>query len=166
MFVFFDDSIEERHGWANTCHFIFVVLQRAIVPRIRRPARIPERINQRVQGLPDGDESGRVGGDEDRFLFAEQVGEDRDYCRHGRVVEQNVEEAVAHVRQVVTRVRALNLQAAIRHRFAHWCLDLADDLKDEGLEQVGQPLLVFSVCLDVFDELFDDLDVLVVIVVR
>ena len=64
------------------------------------------------------------------------MGKDGDYGRYGRVSEQNVEETIAHVGQVIARVRALNLEAAVVDRFTHWCVDLANDLEDESFEEV------------------------------
>ena len=55
VFVFFDDSVEEGHGWADPGHLVLVVFDCPVVPRVGGPTRVAERVDQRVQGLPDRD---------------------------------------------------------------------------------------------------------------
>ena len=56
----FDYAVEERHHrWANTGHFILIILF-TIVTGIRSSTCISERIDQRVEGQPDGDQTFRV----------------------------------------------------------------------------------------------------------
>ena len=64
--------------------------------------------------------------------------EDRDYGRDWCRVEQNVEEAVAHIGQVVASVGALDLDSPVGDGLPDWGLDLANDLEDEGLQQIRQ----------------------------
>ena len=76
MLVLSDDSIEEGHGWADPGHFILIVFQSPVIPRVRCSARIPEWVDQRVQGLPDWDQSPRVRCHKDGLFFAQEMRED------------------------------------------------------------------------------------------
>ena len=96
--VVLDDAVEERHGRAHACHLILVVVLRFVVSRVRRTVRVLKRVDQRVQGEPDWDQLLRVVGDQDDFLFAEQVREDLDDGCSWHFVEQTVEKAIADVR--------------------------------------------------------------------
>ena len=53
---------------------------------------------------------------------------------------------------------------AIRNRFSHWRVDLADDLEDESLYQVGKTLALV-LRLNVLDKPSNNLHILVVVVV-
>lgn len=171
MHIFLDYSIEEGHGWTDPCHFIFIVLYGTVIPSVGCPTRIPEWVDQRVQGLPDWNESGRIGRHQNGLLLAQEMRENRDDCRHGSRIEQNVEETITHVRQVVACIRALNLDPSVSDGFPHRCLNLENDFKDESLKQIWQPRrasLPAAVCLglDVSDQLLNNLNVLVVVIVR
>ena len=80
--IWLDYAVEERHHrWANTCHFILIILF-AIVTSVWSPASISERIDQRVEGQPHRDQTFRIMRYQNYLLFAEQMGEDRDNVVH------------------------------------------------------------------------------------
>ena len=62
--------------------------------------------------------------------------EDLDYRRNARVIEQNVEETFAHVRQVIACIGALDCEATVSDRLSHGSLNLANNFKDKCFEEV------------------------------
>ena len=137
MLILANDAVEEGHWRADACHLVFIILDRPVVLRIRRATGVLKGVDQRVQSLPDRDQSLLVLRHQNGLLLAEEVREALDDCQHTCRPEQNVEEAVTHVRQVIVGVGALYARAPISDRLAERRLNLADDLEDDGFEQVG-----------------------------
>ena len=53
------------------------------------------------------------------------MSKDCDYSVDRYPVKEDIEKAVTHVGQVITRIAALDFDAAVVDRFAHWIVNLA-----------------------------------------
>ena len=74
-------------------------------------------------------------------------------------IKEDIKKAVTHVRQVITRITALNFDAAVIDRFAHRIVNLAHYFIDQCFKKVWKAAIFI---LDILDQLLYNRHVFVI----